>query len=869
MGLSKGNKSEAAHVSDMFGSEESNNEEIKFTISEAAFGHVMNSLSTLYSDPIVSMVRELCSNAIDANILATPEGASVPPISVNFPSANFPFFVVTDSGSGMDYLDLNNTYTGFGISTKREDVRTTGSYGYGAKSPMAITDSYEVITTKDGVTRECVVSRTDDVPKMTVKVKESGAESGTTVRVPIAESDFQKFHQVSTMYRDYSLNFPFILNGVLTSENDSEYILVDEMVLEDTSGVKGRIWIRKEGSHFIGFNRMTTSISVSLNNFLYDLNNGQHSVAYHSPQIIVELAHGVVDFTPPRDNFIINDRFKIFEKKVLKHIQSDAFFVKCYVQKYNNSDLNVIRDWRLSPIAIRDGKAVFNHFDADQNPYKVDLSEFNINEFGNLVDSIGFSTRVLGAYSVNRVGYANSSEYNVHMNYYSISDEPRIDFNVVSNMALTIGKLNDRVTVMSKHLMNSDFAGQSAGYVSLGLKTAKDKISYHQQNRNLALKNIFFIEIDKLSEINTVLRTRKKMERMFAGFTVIFVDAKTPISAKERNFIDSIFNNPEENNDVDEVETSDEKSKSVIYYQTVKEFESTVKTEKRKVSFTVQGFQLTEGYDSRSKLVQEDFYRVNNTNMVYDKFEDNDLLVIVNGRSRKDAFNAVNGYAHVHGSASIENRRIFVLSNPSITMIKSINNPDRIIAHTKAKANSKGLEDFLTDRRFYRERDQDVISFLTKEEKVGQYIRRAFVQNRTHVELANFLAKEHPSDFPSAVAYVNLMAKYPNQYGQRVTDEQVKEALNQEEWEEVRTAIAFSHVIAGAKDEVTMFSKFMQIYVKSQQIGNDTLQTEVKNHLLTVITDYEQELQELEVRNRSLWSISEGIERRTQYYFFK
>lgn len=72
--------------------------------------------SSLYSNKLESSIREIYTNALDANI----EASSSTPIDITLPDSDNPFISFRDYGLGMDPDKVVNTYINLGASTKRD-----------------------------------------------------------------------------------------------------------------------------------------------------------------------------------------------------------------------------------------------------------------------------------------------------------------------------------------------------------------------------------------------------------------------------------------------------------------------------------------------------------------------------------------------------------------------------------------------------------------------------------------------------------------------------------------------------------------------------------------------------------------------------
>ena len=89
----------------------------------------------MYTNPIQSIIREILSNAIDANIAAGVQK----PVQVHFANPVEPVFYIKDFGIGMTEEEIIKVFGTYGASNKRNDNTQIGGLGLGAKTPFAPT----------------------------------------------------------------------------------------------------------------------------------------------------------------------------------------------------------------------------------------------------------------------------------------------------------------------------------------------------------------------------------------------------------------------------------------------------------------------------------------------------------------------------------------------------------------------------------------------------------------------------------------------------------------------------------------------------------------------------------------------------------
>ena len=142
--------------------------------------------SSLYEDKVKAVLRELSANALDAH---TDAGKQDVPIQISLPNDLSPELVVSDFGKGMSLDTLEHIYTSYGASTKTHSNDAIGGFGMGSKSPFALTQSFTVESTHEGITTHVACYLDEGMPKFSVfSSTHTGNDSGTTVRVPVSDS---------------------------------------------------------------------------------------------------------------------------------------------------------------------------------------------------------------------------------------------------------------------------------------------------------------------------------------------------------------------------------------------------------------------------------------------------------------------------------------------------------------------------------------------------------------------------------------------------------------------------------------------------------------------------------------------------------
>lgn len=201
---------------------------IEMKIDAAATVHLMSLLTSLYSDQELACIREYATNADDAH----KDAGQTRPIEVSTPTSLSPYFRIKDYGIGMDARTIEDVYSQYGRSTKREQTTTNGSMGIGGKSALSYTNQFTVIGIKDSIKTSVSVSIGDNGGGIMEIVDESLTDEGNGVEIIIPTKRYNDFHDKATEFFKYWAKGTVLLNGKdpahgLTKVSDHVYVVDD------------------------------------------------------------------------------------------------------------------------------------------------------------------------------------------------------------------------------------------------------------------------------------------------------------------------------------------------------------------------------------------------------------------------------------------------------------------------------------------------------------------------------------------------------------------------------------------------------------------------------------------------------------------
>lgn len=167
--------------------------------------------STLYSDRILAIVRELSCNARDSHAAA---GHADRPFHVHLPTHIEPYLSIRDQGVGLSDDEVNNIYAVFFESTKTSSNEFVGALGLGSKSPFSYTSNFTVIAVKDGIRNVYGAYLNDQgIPSIARMSTEATTDcNGVEVTIAVEPGDINAFAMAAQRtYRVFEV--PPVING--------------------------------------------------------------------------------------------------------------------------------------------------------------------------------------------------------------------------------------------------------------------------------------------------------------------------------------------------------------------------------------------------------------------------------------------------------------------------------------------------------------------------------------------------------------------------------------------------------------------------------------------------------------------------------
>lgn len=250
--------------------------QFQIELNAKAFNALMGNL---YANPVGSVVREISTNAKDANPFKK--------FDIKLPGVFDPTFSVRDYGCSMSHDQVMNLYSTLFRSTKDNSNDATGMLGLGSKTPFAVVDQFNVTCWLNGTKRVySVYLGNDGVPHIAlVHSCDSDEPQGVEVSFAVKSEDHWK-------YRDE-------VKKQLIGFDPLPNVISDNFEWPDmTPNMKGDGWGNYPNAR--------GGINIRQGSVLYPLDTNQINTTVSSWQmrnlnLIVDVPIGTVSFSTSRE----------------------------------------------------------------------------------------------------------------------------------------------------------------------------------------------------------------------------------------------------------------------------------------------------------------------------------------------------------------------------------------------------------------------------------------------------------------------------------------------------------------------------------------------------------------------------------------
>lgn len=250
-------------------------EKIEMSLDSNSTAYLMSFLTDLYKDPLLAIIREYSTNALDSHVAA----GQTRPIEVTTPNYLSSTFRVKDYGLGMDATDIREVYSSYGASTKRTTNDQVGMLGLGCKSALTFTNQFNIVAVKNGVKTSVAVSRSENGAGVMEIIDESPTSDGNGVEIIIpVQGGNDVLHKAKFFFKFWNPGL-VLLNG-----KEPDYIW-------DNSTKVGRFHIITDSFDYVVMGNVAYPVDYSFTG-----NN-----RYYRERAVVKVDVGSVAFTPSRE----------------------------------------------------------------------------------------------------------------------------------------------------------------------------------------------------------------------------------------------------------------------------------------------------------------------------------------------------------------------------------------------------------------------------------------------------------------------------------------------------------------------------------------------------------------------------------------
>lgn len=260
--------------------------------SDAAFFDILS--NSLYSNPVLAVIRETITNADDANL----EANSTDPVKITIDDKEHEF-IVTNIGKSIPHAQMHEIYCTYGNSTKKNTI-STGGFGLGCKSPFAITPVFTVVNCNDGVKNTYLLNKIEGIPKITTLLSEDCANEPDSLTVKIPLKDIKQDLEIFTN----RVKFFVYLAGIKATLNGE---LLPRINYPENQEVIYLTSPKRDSSKYVPNIARASHIGLRMESF-----------STHSPNILVKYGSNIykVDFNPYIKNSEVSKKYPTIIKFV-------------------------------------------------------------------------------------------------------------------------------------------------------------------------------------------------------------------------------------------------------------------------------------------------------------------------------------------------------------------------------------------------------------------------------------------------------------------------------------------------------------------------------------------------------------------------
>ena len=274
-------------------------ESIAFMLSQSRDG--------FYSNKELAPIREYSTNAFDAHIEA---GIPTTPIEITLPTSMEPELKIRDFGNGLSESQLEQVYFKYWKSTKRNSKEQNGFLGIGAKSAMAYSDIYTIISICNGRKMVYTAHRNGVAQRIYDGENIGNEKSGIEVIIPVQQKDIQKFITEALNFFQYCDIKPIFKNieeetvkAAFSTMNTTPFLFERGWSVRPSGYGSGKtVAVMANVAYAIDWSQVKNSLAPGL----YQKINGIFEFLQENLTTL-NFDNGSLSFTPNRESLQYND----------------------------------------------------------------------------------------------------------------------------------------------------------------------------------------------------------------------------------------------------------------------------------------------------------------------------------------------------------------------------------------------------------------------------------------------------------------------------------------------------------------------------------------------------------------------------------
>lgn len=280
-------------------------EKKEIKLGNKATEYILEMISSgIYSNPKGSIVREITSNCVDAHVASgQTKPYEVEFVEKNKLTGNFENkLIFRDFGNGLDKQRIEDIYINIFESDKRESNDYIGAYGIGSKSPLAYSDSFNLVTCINGIRTMYQIQKISDTKLDLITLIEEPCvgENKTEVIISIKDEDVSSFKNEINEQLFYFKNIKVI--GFAAQLAKIEYES-DNIVAANSNNSNNEL-------HCV-----VGTVSYPLDEKLVEYTDRQYN--YRSPNLGLKFDIGEIKLSTSRENIrYIPDTIDKIKKKI-------------------------------------------------------------------------------------------------------------------------------------------------------------------------------------------------------------------------------------------------------------------------------------------------------------------------------------------------------------------------------------------------------------------------------------------------------------------------------------------------------------------------------------------------------------------------